>query len=257
MNFHEYLTHNKEVIDKHVPGWFYTIDIILLYGILNEIQDNIRGDICEIGVAYGKSAITLSHFKRHEDILYLYDIFDEDMRKQAETNILTFCGPQNLVWRIEDTLDIDQEDLQFDSTLRMLHIDGCHEYSAVLNDLSLFSNKVGEFGVIVVDDFNDYEYPGVNAAVYDFINSRSNIKNWRIFAVGNNKVYLCQKSKMMFFQSKTVDFIEKAKKEMGISFPIPMCLREMKDTNVLLVESREDWTPDEIKTKLFDKPRIG
>ena len=73
MNFHEYLTHNKEVIDKQVPGWFYTIDIILLYGILNEIQGNIRGDICEVGVAHGKSAITLSHFKRPS--LYTQDIF--------------------------------------------------------------------------------------------------------------------------------------------------------------------------------------
>ena len=257
MNFHEYLTHNKEVIDKQVPGWFYTIDIILLYGILNEIQGNIRGDICEVGVAHGKSAITLSHFKRPEDTLYLYDIFNEDVRKQAESNILMFCGPQNLVWRIQNTLDIKQDELKFDNSLRLLHIDGCHEYSAVMNDLMLFSQAVSNRGVIVLDDFNDYEYPGVNAAVYDFINSRSNFKNWRIFAVGNNKAYMCQKHMMNYYQTSAIEYIELAKKEMGISFPIPMCLREMKDTNVLLVESREDWTLDQLRVKLYHKPRIG
>ena len=62
MNFKEYLSNFKEVVDREVEGWFYPKDIIITYGILNEIQKS-SGDICEIGVAYGKSAIMISQFK--------------------------------------------------------------------------------------------------------------------------------------------------------------------------------------------------
>ena len=62
MNFKEYLSNFKDVVDREVECWFYPKDIIITYGILNEIQKS-SGDICEIGVAYGKSAIMISQFK--------------------------------------------------------------------------------------------------------------------------------------------------------------------------------------------------
>ena len=62
MNFQKYLYNFKNVVDREVEGWFYPKDIIIIYGILNELQKPI-GDICEIGVAYGKSAIMISQFK--------------------------------------------------------------------------------------------------------------------------------------------------------------------------------------------------
>jgi cephalosporin hydroxylase len=62
MNFKEYLSHFKQVVDKEVEGWFYPKDIIIIYGILNEIQKPV-GDICEIGVAFGKSAVSFHNLK--------------------------------------------------------------------------------------------------------------------------------------------------------------------------------------------------
>ncbi len=56
MNFKDYLTWYRDVVDKEVEGWFYPIDIIILYGLLKETLDKVKGDICEIGVAFGKTA---------------------------------------------------------------------------------------------------------------------------------------------------------------------------------------------------------
>jgi predicted O-methyltransferase YrrM len=255
MNFQEYLYNFKNVVDKEVEGWFYPKDIIIIYGILNELQKPI-GDICEIGVAYGKSAIMISQFKGDNNF-YLYDIFPEEARVIAEKNISKFGNGKNLIWRLEDTTELNSDDVFFQNSLRFLHIDGCHEHSAVLSDLLLFSNKMKDDGIIVLDDFQDQEYPGVNSAAFQFSLMNSNYKNWRVFAIGDNKAYMCQKKYAEKYQKSLVDYIEKAKKEYNVPFDMHLGLREVLDMNVLMCDSRTSWDPRVIKESLFDKPIIG
>ena len=255
MNFKQYLSNFKDVVDKEVEGWFYPKDIIITYGILNELQNPI-GDICEIGVAYGKSAIMISQFKGNSNF-YLYDIFTEEARVIAENNITKFGSSSNLVWRLQDTTQLNTNNVVFVNDLRFLHIDGCHEHSAVLSDLMLFSNKMKDEGIIAIDDFQDQEYPGVNSAVFEFSLSKGNYKNWRVFAIGDNKAYMCQKKYAEKYQKALVDYIEKAKKEYDVPFAMHLGLRELLDMNALMCDSRTAWDPKVIKESLFDKPIIG
>ncbi len=256
MNFQEYLGHYKQVIDKEVEGWFYPKDLILLYGILVELQTPDMGDVCEIGVAFGKSAIALSQFRLNSK-LYLYDIFSEDARKIAEANIQKFGNVDNIVWNLQDTTQLNYDDLKFDRSLRLLHIDGCHEHSAVLSDLQLFSPVMADNGVIVVDDYNDQEYPGVKSAVIEFCLSKANYKNWKIIAIGDNKAYIVQKKFQEHYQKSIVDYMVKAHDQYNVPFVLRMGLREVLDTNVLMCDSRTVWDPRIIKESLFDKPMIG
>ena len=255
MNFEQYLRNYKEVIDKEVEGWFYPKDIIITYGILNEIQKS-SGDICEIGVAYGKSAIMISQFKGNSNF-YLYDIFTEEARVIAQNNITKFGNSSNLIWRLQDTTQLNTENVVFVNDLRFLHIDGCHEHSAVLSDLMLFSNKMKDEGVIAIDDFQDQEFPGVNSAAFEFSLSKANYKNWRVFSIGDNKAYMCQKKYAERYQKALVDYIEKAKKEYNVPFAMHLGLREVLDINALMCDSRTAWDPKVIKESLFDKPIIG
>lgn len=256
MNFQEYLGHYKQVIDKEVEGWFYPKDLILLYGIMMELQTPEMGDVCEIGVAYGKSAIALSQF-RTSSKLYLYDIFSEDARKIAESNITKFGNANDIVWRLQDTTQLKYDDISFDRSLRLLHIDGCHEHSAVLSDLQLFIPFVADNGVIVVDDFNDQEYPGVKSAVIEYCLSKVNYKNWKVIAIGDNKAYIVQKKYQEQYQKSIVDYMVKASLNYNVPFNLHMGLREVLDTNVLMCDSRTFWDPQIIKESLFDKPMIG
>lgn len=255
MNFQKYLYNFKNVVDKEVEGWFYPKDIIIIYGILNELQKPF-GDICEIGVAYGKSAIMISQFK-NDNNFYLYDIFSEEARIIAEKNINKFGNGNNLIWRLQDTTQLTTDDIEFENNLRFLHIDGCHEHSAVLSDLMLFSNKMKDDGVIVLDDFQDQEFPGVNSAAFEFSLSKANYKNWRVFAIGDNKAYMCQKKYAQQYQKLLVDYIEKAKIEYDVPFAMHLGLREVLDMNVLMCDSRTAWNPQVIKESLLDKPIIG
>ena len=257
MNFKEYLTVFKNIIDKEVEGWFYPIDIIMFYAILKNIQPTkkVEGDICEIGVAYGKSAICLSQFKNDNDKFYLYDIFEDNIKQKAQENISKFGSDLNLEFRIENTMDLNVDSISFDRPLRLLHIDGCHEHSAVLNDLTVFSEKMHRFGVIVLDDYNDYEYPGVNSAAAEYTLSKYNRNNWRIFAIGDNKAYLCRKEILLQYQSAMIDsFIQFSP---TVPFPLPMGVREMHDVNVLMCDSRNGIDNNTIKQKLLEKPTIS
>lgn len=256
MNFQEYLGYYKQVIDKEVEGWFYPKDLILLYGIMFELQTPAMGDVCEIGVAYGKSAIALSQF-RTESKMYLYDIFSEDSRQVAESNIAKFGNANNIEWRLQDTTQLKPDDVRFDRMLRLLHIDGCHEHSAVLSDIQLFSSFMADKGVIVVDDYNDQEYPGVKSAVIQFCLSNYNYKNWKIIAIGDNKAYIVQKKYQEQYQKAIVDYMVKARINYNVPFELHLGLREVLDTNVLMCDSRTAWDPEIIKESLFDKPVIG
>ena len=53
--------------------------------------------------------------------------------------------------------------------LRFLHIDAGHEYHLrVLEQLELFTPLLSDHGIIAMDDYQDREFPGIEAAVLDF-----------------------------------------------------------------------------------------
>jgi hypothetical protein len=255
MNFLEYLTYFKETVDKNVEGWFYPIDIVMMYGVLNHLQKDKQGCLCEIGVAHGKSAIMISMFRNGEKF-YLYDIFSEEARVKAEQNIYNYGNARDLIWKLQDTTNLKYDDLDYED-IKLLHIDGCHEHPAVLSDLILFSNKMADGGIIVVDDYNDYEYPGVNAGTVEFMLSKSNYKNWRVFAVGDNKAYLCERKYHKQYQLQLVDYIEHAKSNYNVPLKIRYGIRQVCDVNVLLCDSRMDWSKETVIENLFNKPIIG
>lgn len=257
IDFKEYLSFYRDIVDKEVAGYFYPIDIVMMYAILQYLQKNIYGDICEIGIAEGKSAISLSNFKNNNDNLYLYDIFSEKNVLNVKNNLKKFGKYDSIVLRLQDSTKLRVEDLQFNQPLKLLHIDGCHEHEAVLSDLTVFGQHVHDDGIIMVDDYNDYEYPGVNAATIEFSLSKYNFKNWRVFAIGDNKAYLCLKSRQKQYQEMMINFMCNIfNTHPNKPFHIKMGLRQLMDINVLLCDSRENWPKEKLIGDLFKKPEI-
>jgi len=60
------------------------------------------------------------------------------------------------------------------NSVDILHIDGNHDYHAVLKDLSLYSEKITSDGIIVIDDFN---WKSVKDALENFLNTNSKFKS--------------------------------------------------------------------------------
>jgi hypothetical protein len=249
MNIIESLQYFENIVDKNVTGWFYGFDNIIIHNILKSVQKDITGDVCEIGVAFGKSAVAISNYKRPEDKFYLYEIFDEEMKQKAEDNIRTYGTFENVEWRIENSTELTTDTVQFDTPLRLLHIDGCHEHYAVFSDLTLFTQKMAKDGAIVLDDFNDPEYPGVNSGCLEFIYKN---KDWTLFAIGQNKAYLCRKEFHNFY---VLSLVEQLDKDNKLGIPNTLSLRQMFDTNVLLCCSRQSWKKEDIVKLLNEELR--
>lgn len=200
------LEYYGSVVDKKVTGWYYGIDNALFFHSIKNLVSEIDGEFCELGVAFGKSAIAISLLKNRDDFLYLYDLFCSDVKlEDAHNNLETYGKIQSLDWRIVDLMELEPNDIYFGKTLKFLHIDSCHQHTALLHDLNNFIPKMHDDGIVVVDDWNDSMYPGVNTAVSEFLLSCPG-KNWRIFCIGSNKAYLCRKHNIEKYRSSTITF---------------------------------------------------
>ena len=181
--------------DEHdLEGWFFPQDMLSL-AIFNELhsKNNIKGHIVEIGVYKGKSFSFLSHFIKDTENLYGYDTFPEDFYES--TNLALENYGANVQYELikADTSELNNDDIKAKidgQGIRILHIDAGHEYHEVFHSLLSFSPYVINNGIIVMDDYQDPEFPGIEAAVLDFCEI-DRPRRFIPFFSGGNKIYLC------------------------------------------------------------------
>jgi len=78
----------------------------------------------------------------------------------------------------------------------IIHIDGRHTEFDALKDLDFAKHHILEHGIIIVDDYRNYNFPGVASAMYKFIHE----SEFRIFLVTEGKAYICKKDRHQFFE---------------------------------------------------------
>ena len=74
-----------------------------------------------------------------------------------------------------------------------------------MNDLHKTESYLTDGGVIVVDDFMCSNRACITQAVYDFVRRAHHLK---MFALANNKAYLCRVSKRCIFRSMLVNIFD-------------------------------------------------
>jgi hypothetical protein len=158
------------------------------YGIFSYIveQNNFK-NIAEVGVGVGTHAnFILSNNRQIEKLIlidpmkyYDNDAFADDINSQVSVeNKNNFDKLYELinedlskvsnkyVWIRKESNDITDQDIP-DNSLDAIFIDGDHSYTAVLNDLKKYWNKVRSGGQILGDDIYMEQ---VALAVKDFAN---------------------------------------------------------------------------------------
>jgi hypothetical protein len=238
------LLYYQFTIDHNVVGWFYWIDHLIFHQLLTRTQKHIVGDVAELGIANGKSAIAISNYKRKSDNFYLFDI-SQEFADSAAANIAVYGTDINLQWRVQDSFTLSSESFSFKNKLRFVHIDGAHEHVPVLKDIMNFSEHVADDGVIVLDDYNDPEYPGVHSAAIQFLLENT---HWVIFVIGQNKAYLCKREFYNFYALSILDNLEMI--GIGCDLGFSFNLREVLDFNVIIVNSRGSQTAQFVRENL-------
>ena len=198
----EYVTEKMNSIE----GWLYPHDVSIICAI-NAIQSRfgLLGDILELGVWKGKSLILLALLSQEEEQLVGVDMFPDSVFESAHQNLLSFVPEKSNQVKLEkvDTAELTHSDLMdyFSKPLRLAHIDAGHEYHEVIHSLVLVAPMMSTYGVLVLDDYCDREFPGIEAAMYGFLGLGADATCGFVpFCLGHNKIYLCHRAMSQAFQ---------------------------------------------------------
>ncbi|EPH39655.1 hypothetical protein STRAU_7279 [Streptomyces aurantiacus JA 4570] len=146
----------------------------------------VRGDLLEIGVYMGKSAIFLGHHLRDGEDYTVCDLFEDEapdgankaesnksyptLTKQVfERNYLSFHDALPRVLRGPSSLVPDEVPPK---SCRFVHVDASHLYEHVYGDIGAARDALLPEGVVVLDDFRSEHTPGVSIAAWEAVLNR-------------------------------------------------------------------------------------
>lgn len=160
-----------------IPGWMHRIDLELFDRILaHQLDDDITGDVLEIGSYHGKSAIVLGYGLRDDELLTVCDLFGaevdgvstEGMEPYDGLTVDAFAKQYGRFHDDEPHIHVcASSQLALSIDFRFAHIDGGHAYRVVRDDIDLVRKTILRRGVVALDDYRSAHTPGVSAAVWE------------------------------------------------------------------------------------------
>jgi hypothetical protein len=164
-----------------IPGWFPALDADV-FTMVDAIQraGATCGDLLEIGVYQGLSAVLLGYLVRPDEELVVCDVFDEPVDASANRaeNAASYPGLTRARFeahyldfhrRLPSVLQCSSTELPrllAGRAMRFVHVDGSHLYDLVRADLETARALLVRGGVVAVDDYRHEHTPGVAAAVW-------------------------------------------------------------------------------------------
>jgi Methyltransferase domain len=170
-----------------VPGWFSVLDQMLFDWLLaRQESTGMRGDLLEVGVYMGKSAIFLGSHLRDGERYTVCDLFEGDApddanraestksysaltRRAFEENYLSFHDELPRVLQGPSSLVPEEVEPR---SCRFVHIDASHLYEHVHADIGAAQDLLLTDGVVVLDDFRSEHTPGVSVAAWEAVLNR-------------------------------------------------------------------------------------
>jgi hypothetical protein len=170
-----------------VPGWFPVLDQLLFDWFLSRQEAaGTHGDLLEIGVYMGKSAIFTGRHLQPGEKYTVCDLFEGDAPDDANRAESAKSYRALTRRRFEDNYRAFHEALprvlQGPSSLvpaetgprscRFVHIDGSHLYEHVHADIGAARELLLPDGIVVLDDFRSEHTPGVSIATWEAVLNR-------------------------------------------------------------------------------------
>lgn len=222
----------------YIEGWFSPESHAMFVSFLDyQNQNNINGNLGEIGVWHGKSASIICKKVIGNQNIFLIDPLIVDVKEIILRNIDKICLkiPKNLVLMntISDDFVKISNFTQLQNTFRFFHIDGCHTGTNIYRDLVLADKLISSDGIVVIDDFFNVTYPQITEALYKYC--QLNPYSFRIFCIGFNKAYLCRPESFSKYYSYATTSLQESLFTKGIYVTIKKT-SSLGDTFSLSVE---------------------
>lgn len=188
---------------RSVEGWFFPVDAYL-FAFVDEVQkrEAIRGNLFEIGVHHGKTALFLARMARPGELLGVCDVFEQQELNRDRSGE----GSRELFARNMGGFPVrvyakESSRLTPDDTTtrcRFVHIDGGHRPEDVINDLEVAARALLPDGVVAVDDVYNPSWPGVSEGFYRFVSARPDA--FVPVLIGGNKVLLSRPASAAMYE---------------------------------------------------------
>ena len=165
-----------------------------------------------------------------------------DHLETTQQNLLAFNAEKNvqLYQGLTSEISLDILDERIRNPLRFLHIDAGHEYHEVLEQLAIFTHYLSDHAIIAMDDYQDREFPGIEAAVLDFA-EQDRPRRFVPFFAGGNKMFLCNASSSALFQKSLLT---------APNLKDKCRLTRVRDFNILIMHSKLPVSSENILAQL-------
>jgi hypothetical protein len=185
-----------------IPG-FFLLESAIVWDFFFTVQEQLSvfGDLVEIGVYKGRSAVLSTLYARPNERAVFVDLnsmSDAQLaisRIRADNNVFLQCRSADL---LAEPMLRDHS-----HSFRWCHIDGDHTGYSTFQDLLTAAYLLNEGGIICVDDFFNFRYPQLTAAVYRFLHS--NQLQYQMLFCGANKCYLCRPAFYVRYEARIRD----------------------------------------------------
>lgn len=190
-----------------VPGWFGWVDKTMFDALLKAQVGGAPGDVVELGVYLGRSAVVLGNHVREGERLVAVDLFGTD---PADYEPARTAHEANRAENSKSYATLERGDFEANylalhpelpvvvtgpsgsvvdhvapRTARFVHVDAGHLYENVREDVENVKCLLGPGGIVVFDDFRSEHTPGVAAAVWGAVAAGG----LRPFALSPTKFY--------------------------------------------------------------------
>jgi predicted O-methyltransferase YrrM len=190
---------------RDIRGWLSRTDYRLIRGLLAAQGDSAPGDLVEIGVFLGKSAVVIGESVRPGERFVVIDLFgDLSLLGGSPDDVANRSESQSMYARltrerfeanylaIHDQLPVVVQapsnrimEHVTPGSVRFVHVDASHLYEQVAEDCRSVKSMLRPGGVVAFDDWRNAKCPGVAAAIWESVASDGLIP----VAVSRNKLY--------------------------------------------------------------------
>ena len=241
---------------RKIAGWFAP-EAAALIGWFDAMQRDlgIVGDVFEIGVHHGKSAVYLAALvdpaKERFAVCDLFGSQSENasrsgrgQREIFERNLERFVPGTKPI--VHETSSSNLTSDRIGSNHRIFHVDGGHHAAEALADLRLAAAASQPHGILVLDDPFKAEWPGVTEGLIRFLETD---RRYRAVCVGFNKLICARREHVEGY----IDRLDRREERVsyGIGYPWQMKTLPFLDEPLRIFYCPTYRSPSSLRTALI------